>query len=359
MVTSEASIALRKRFEKHKEKYGTLWRELAKETVIKDQRKFSFIDIIESKQTVLVSAHECDARGCLGGCNEEDESRAVLIDISDKNNRPGFLGGERASTSTSKSGCQGENSLVIDLVSEDDNSTRNINGDQNAVAEYVGSSSEEYEFSSQVDVQSVLSDTSDNNFSGQGDDDSQASFIDDSTVSSESFLTCEQDDSDSDKEPPLTPLHPDTPGKRYASATTPSSCNVTRRSFLKQRDELTAATFEEFDSKVFDGALRTVLVSWSKRLLKTAGLTYLKQLKNSKTMNRTAHIELSCKVVDNKHRLRSTLLHEMCHAAAWLIDSVSSPPHGSCFQKWANFAMHKVYNSQSLCHFVENVSLVV
>ncbi len=350
MATSEASIALRKRFEKHKEKYGTLWRELAKETLIKDQRNFSLIDVIESKQTVLVSAHVCDARGCLGDCIEEEEepTRAVLIDIGDKSNKPGFLGRERASTSASKFNCQGENSSVIDLVSEDENSTRNINEDQNVAAEYVesSSSSEEYEFSSQVDVLSVQSDTSDNIFSGQGDYDSHSSFIDDSTVSSESFITCEQDDSDSDTVPPLAPSHSNAPAKCYNSAATPSSSNITRRSFLRQRDELTAATFEEFDNKVFDGALRTVSVSWSKRLLKTAGLTYLKQLKSSQKTNRTAHIELSCKVVDNKYRLRSTLLHEMCHAAAWLIDSVSSPPHGSCFQKWAKFAMRKVYHTQ-------------
>lgn len=33
-------------------------------------------------------------------------------------------------------------------------------------------------------------------------------------------------------------------------------------------------------------------------------------------------------------KLRRTLLHEMCHAAAWVIDHTSSPPHGSSFKKW-------------------------
>jgi hypothetical protein len=56
---------------------------------------------------------------------------------------------------------------------------------------------------------------------------------------------------------------------------------------------------------------------------------------------RLASIELSTKVLDDEERLRSTLLHEMVHAAAWIIDGVSKPPHGSCFKKWANIAMKR------------------
>ena len=37
---------------------------------------------------------------------------------------------------------------------------------------------------------------------------------------------------------------------------------------------------------------------------------------------RVATIELSTKVIDDEERLRSTLLHEMCHAAQWLVDGV-------------------------------------
>jgi hypothetical protein len=48
-------------------------------------------------------------------------------------------------------------------------------------------------------------------------------------------------------------------------------------------------------------------------------------------------------VIDDPHRLRSTLLHEMCHAAAWMIDGVYKPSHGKCFQKWAQIAMKHVH----------------
>ena len=55
--------------------------------------------------------------------------------------------------------------------------------------------------------------------------------------------------------------------------------------------------------------------------------------KNAHT--RTAVIELATKVIDDEERLRATLLHEMCHAAQWLVDGVHKPPHGSSFKKWA------------------------
>ena len=40
-------------------------------------------------------------------------------------------------------------------------------------------------------------------------------------------------------------------------------------------------------------------------------------------------MELSSKVLDRPDRLRRTLVHELCHVAAWLIDHTSKPPHGS------------------------------
>eukprot|EP00804_Cyclotella_cryptica_P018379 CCRYP_015470-RA/>CCRYP_015470-RA protein AED:0.24 eAED:0.24 QI:0/0/0/1/0/0/2/0/108 len=46
-------------------------------------------------------------------------------------------------------------------------------------------------------------------------------------------------------------------------------------------------------------------------------------------------IELATKVIDNEERLRSMLLHKMCHAASWLVDGVHRPPYGKCFKKWA------------------------
>lgn len=55
----------------------------------------------------------------------------------------------------------------------------------------------------------------------------------------------------------------------------------------------------------------------------------------------TARIELSTKVVDTYEKLRQTLCHEMCHAAAWIVNHVSKPPHGGQFRHWAAIAMRR------------------
>jgi len=39
--------------------------------------------------------------------------------------------------------------------------------------------------------------------------------------------------------------------------------------------------------------------------------------------------------VDAGGRLAATLLHEMCHVAAWLLDGVARPPHGPVFKAHA------------------------
>lgn len=46
-------------------------------------------------------------------------------------------------------------------------------------------------------------------------------------------------------------------------------------------------------------------------------------------------------MIDEEFRLKSTLLHEMCHAAAWIIDDTSKPAHGTVFKKWAKRGMAK------------------
>jgi predicted SprT family Zn-dependent metalloprotease len=33
--------------------------------------------------------------------------------------------------------------------------------------------------------------------------------------------------------------------------------------------------------------------------------------------------------------MKQTLVHEMCHVAAWLIDGILAPAHGNHFWKWA------------------------
>jgi hypothetical protein len=118
------------------------------------------------------------------------------------------------------------------------------------------------------------------------------------------------------------------------------------KKFSKAREEQTARLMELYRERL---QVPVVPVIWSKKLNKTAGQARL--VKQNQT--RTATIELATKVVDstevrkalaklwvvfltrNRKKLRCTLAHEMCHAAAWIVDGVSKPPHGDAFKTWA------------------------
>lgn len=67
-----------------------------------------------------------------------------------------------------------------------------------------------------------------------------------------------------------------------------------------------------------------------------------------------AQINLSIKVVDREVRLQNTLCHEMCHAAAWLVNKISKPPHGREFKGYAARAMRAFpHLSIATCHSYE------
>ena len=121
-----------------------------------------------------------------------------------------------------------------------------------------------------------------------------------------------------------------------------SKSRATPVSFRRNRDALTKAAFEEFNMKIFAGSLTSVKIEWSKKLRTTGGITRLKRLiQAGKDPVHIASIDLSEKVLDEEHRMRSTLVHEMCHAAAWLVDRVSKPAHGRVFKKWGRLATKK------------------
>ncbi len=115
---------------------------------------------------------------------------------------------------------------------------------------------------------------------------------------------------------------------------------LSEREFKKQREDLLLKYYKEFNSKLFGNKLLSInnshnispVVSWSKFLRTTSGQCRSKLLSNN---IRVSTIELSTKVCDTVYRLKKTLLHEMCHAAAWMIDHNVKPPHGPVFKKWA------------------------
>ena len=117
--------------------------------------------------------------------------------------------------------------------------------------------------------------------------------------------------------------------------------------FKKGRIELTSRLFNFYNKTVFEHQLpENLQVSWSNRLTKTAGMTKCKKI--TKTYNDEhkgimvsqkyeASIVLSEKVIDTAHRLRDTFIHEMCHAAVWVINNVNES-HGPYWKFWANKA---------------------
>jgi predicted SprT family Zn-dependent metalloprotease len=126
---------------------------------------------------------------------------------------------------------------------------------------------------------------------------------------------------------------------------TPSKPGMSKAAFARQRESLTQTLFQKLNTSAFSNKLSKVDITWSSKLRKTAGQTRLKRnkmvMRPGVPLERLASIELSTKVLDNEERLESTLLHEMVHAAAWIIDGVAKPPHGDCFKTWARIATAK------------------
>ncbi|XP_060807539.1 germ cell nuclear acidic protein isoform X2 [Amyelois transitella] len=127
-----------------------------------------------------------------------------------------------------------------------------------------------------------------------------------------------------------------------------------RDNYKSTREQLTRRLYKEFNEVVFDNALEEDMpLLWDAKLRSTAGTTTNRLLKNSKgERRRTSSIKLSTKVVDGPQRLRDTLIHELCHAATWLIDGELRAGHGPLWKKWATHALRKYpeLGEISRCH---------
>ena len=94
------------------------------------------------------------------------------------------------------------------------------------------------------------------------------------------------------------------------------------KSFKKLRNELTLKMFNIFNEEVFHNQLpRDFSLTWNNRLTRTAGYCRHFTRREEGLTSYESKIELSVKVVDTPARLRDTLVHEMCHAATWIIDN--------------------------------------
>lgn len=131
---------------------------------------------------------------------------------------------------------------------------------------------------------------------------------------------------------------------------------VYRVKYDSLKEELCNVLYKLFNEKIFDNQLpNDMSIEWSVRLPRTAGKCYNRQSVKAfgKTV-RSSRIVLATKVLDSPDRLRDTLIHEMCHAATWLINNISDG-HGSFWRAWAHKAtqVFPELPSISRCHNYE------
>lgn len=110
---------------------------------------------------------------------------------------------------------------------------------------------------------------------------------------------------------------------------------IFRSDFKSHRDALVRKLFEMYNRSIFQNAIpEDTPIKWNTRMRGTAGYCYCRRaVKNGEVIKRSVRIELSTKVVDCAERVRDTLVHEMCHAATWMVNNVSNG-HGSYWKEW-------------------------
>jgi len=101
--------------------------------------------------------------------------------------------------------------------------------------------------------------------------------------------------------------------------------------FVRNKYNYARELFKFVNQIVFDQKLPLDLkIEWSGRLRSTAGITRL-MLSGSDYL---AKIDLSSVIINHPERLCRTLIHELCHAAVWIIHHNRNDHHGPIWQNW-------------------------
>lgn len=124
-----------------------------------------------------------------------------------------------------------------------------------------------------------------------------------------------------------------------------------RDRFRTTKEKLTELLFALYCRRVFDNDKRVcgVQVTWNAKLKTTAGCC----VNRRRGGDRSCTIELSSKVITSAERLRCTLVHEMCHAATWLLQGETG--HGATWKRWASLAQARCPDLPPIqrCHAYE------
>lgn len=106
--------------------------------------------------------------------------------------------------------------------------------------------------------------------------------------------------------------------------------------------------YRELNARLYGGKLPDDLaIEFTARLTATAGTCLCFSRPGRSRRRRGASIALSQSVVSDLSRLRTTLAHEVCHAAAWLLHGARRPPHGPKFRELAQ-RTHEVRSSMNV-----------
>ncbi|XP_023240829.1 acidic repeat-containing protein-like isoform X2 [Centruroides sculpturatus] len=124
-----------------------------------------------------------------------------------------------------------------------------------------------------------------------------------------------------------------------------------RTNFKKTKDDLIKVLYKKYNDTVFSNKLPDDLsITWNTRMTKTAGFCYYHQIART----RYAKIELSTKVLDSADRVRDTLIHELCHAASWIMYGYRDG-HGSIWNYLAKKANRLLPELPEItrCHYYD------
>lgn len=147
--------------------------------------------------------------------------------------------------------------------------------------------------------------------------------------------------------------------RRKDTGEKPKSNRELRKAFEKEKHALATSFIRELDEKMTEGKLAEMTASaggirivWTNKLNTTAGRATWKKEKaqprpgedyggDAPSYRHNACIVLAEKVVDDQERLLNVIAHEFCHLATFMMDGVTSRPHGAEFKRWATMCSSK------------------
>ncbi|XP_032613051.1 germ cell nuclear acidic protein isoform X1 [Hylobates moloch] len=123
------------------------------------------------------------------------------------------------------------------------------------------------------------------------------------------------------------------------------------KNLKRNKNELVRRIYDLFNRSVCDKKLPEKLqIGWNNKMVKTAGICSTGELWYPKR-RRFAKIQIGLKVCNSADRIRDTLIHELCHAASWLIDGIRDS-HGDTWKYYARKSnkIHPELPRVTRCH---------